>query len=87
MKDQRVALRMTSWQKDTIERAAAVCGGSITDFALTALMGRAEEVLSDQPVFMVDQATWDEFNRVLDESPDPVPGMVDLLSRSSAFVR
>lgn len=75
-----MALRVTSWQKETLERAAAAAGGSLTDFAVTTLMGRAQDVLSDQPVFEVSQEAWDEFSRLLDEPVASSPGMVDLLS-------
>jgi len=80
-RDHRLAVRLTAWQKGTIERAASISGGSVTDFAVHAMIDRAQEVLSDQPVFEVDRKAWEEFNRLLDESPTPVPEMTDLLTR------
>jgi uncharacterized protein (DUF1778 family) len=86
-RDQRLAVRVTTWQKDVIERAAAVRGGTVTDFAVHALLERAEEVLADRPAFAVDQASWDEFNRLLSEPPAPDPRLVDLLSRPTVLDR
>ena len=86
VRDHRLAVRMTAHQKDTIERAAAVTGGSVTDFAIHAMVDRAQEVLSDRPVFEVDRQAWDEFNRILAQPPVPVPGMVDLLTQPTIFV-
>ena len=84
-RNHRLAVRLTEWQKGTIERAASVAGGSVTDFAVHAMIDRAQEVLADQPVFEVDKQAWDEFIRVLDEPPTPVPEMVDLLARPTVF--
>jgi len=85
IRDQRLAIRLTAWQKSTIERAASIAGGSVTDFAVHAMVDRAQEVLADQPVFEVDRQTWEEFNRLLDAPATPVPGMTDLLARPTVF--
>jgi len=85
MRDQRLAVRLTAWQKDTIERAALIAGGSVTDFAVHAMIDRAQEVLADQPIFEVDRQAWAEFNRLLDAPATPVPGMTDLLTRPTVF--
>jgi uncharacterized protein (DUF1778 family) len=76
---------MTAWQKNMIERATAVQGVSLTDFVLGATIERAQEVLADQPVFLVDQATWDEFNRVLDEPSGTIAAVADLLNQPSVL--
>ena len=86
-RDERLAVRLTAWQKHTIERAASVCGGSVTDFTVRTLVDRAQEVLADQPVFEVNQTAWDEFNRALMASPTGVPGMHDLLTSPTVFDR
>lgn len=80
-RDHRIALRVTARQKATIEQAASVAGGSLTDFAVHAMLDRAQEVLADKPFFDVDPATWDEFIRLLDAPVTPVPAMTDLLTR------
>jgi len=83
-RDHRLAIRLTAWQKNVIERAAAVQGGTVTDFAVHAMVDRAEAVLADRPAFDVNQEAWDEFNRLLsDVAPDP--RMVDLLTRPSVL--
>jgi uncharacterized protein (DUF1778 family) len=82
-RDQRVAIRLTTQQKNLIEKATSITGGSVTDFAIHAMIDKAQDLLSDQPMFLVDQAAWDEFNRLLDAPPKPVPGMVDLLTTAT----
>ena len=84
-RDQRLAVRLTGWQKETIERAASVVGGSVTDFAVHAMIDRAQAVLATQPVFEVNQADWDKFMRLLEAPATPVPGMVDLLGKPTVF--
>ena len=84
-RDRRLAVRLTSWQKDTIDRAASVVGGSVTDFAVHAMIDRAQDILADQPVFEVDQETWAEFNRLLDKPPTPIPEMTALLTQPTVF--
>ncbi len=85
VRDQRIALRLTAWQKQTIERAAALQGGSVTDFAIQAMIDRAQEMLADQPVFDVPREAWEEFNHVLDAPGPPLPGMVDLITSPTVF--
>ncbi|MDR0960244.1 MAG: DUF1778 domain-containing protein [Propionibacteriaceae bacterium] len=84
-RDHRLAVRLTAWQKNTIERAATLEGGTITDFVVHATLDHAHDVLAEQPVYYVDQAAWDEFNRILDEPPLPVPAIADLLARPTVF--
>jgi len=86
-RDQRLAVRLTAWQKDTIERAAALAGGSVTEFSLRALIDRAEDVLAGQGVFVIDQAAWDEFVALLDQPPAPNAGLIDLLDNPTVFDR
>lgn len=85
MKVQRLAVRVTARQKQTIERAAAVLGRNVTEFSVQALTERAEEVLTDQRLFAVSQEAWDEFMARLDEPARPLAELVALLQRPSVF--
>jgi len=84
-RDHRLAVRVTAWQKNVIERAAAVQGGTVTDFVVHAMVDRAEEILADRPAFEVDQDAWDEFNRLLCEPGAQDPRMTDLLARPTVL--
>ena len=85
MKDERLAVRITARQKQTIERVAAVLGRNVTEFSVQALTERAEEVLTDQRTFAVSQEAWDEFMTRLDAPARPVAELVALMCRPSAF--
>ncbi len=85
VKEERLAVRVTARQKQTIERAAAVLGRNVTEFSVQAITERAEEVLTDRHVFNLSQAQWDEFVAQLEEPARPVPELVALLHRPSLF--
>ena len=85
-KDERLALRMTATQKATIERAFDALGRTVTDFSVSALIERAEEILADQRVFFVPVDRWAEIEALMNEPVTPSPGLVDLFSKPSVFV-
>jgi uncharacterized protein (DUF1778 family) len=85
-KDERIALRVTPQQKETISAAAALLGRSVTDFAVQVAVERADEVLADRRVFHVSDEQWAEFRRLLREPVEPHPGLTDLFSKPSVFV-
>ena len=84
-KDERLAVRVTARQKQTIERAAAVLGRNVTEFSIQALTERAEEVLTDRHAFGITQEAWDEFIARLDAPAQPVAELVALMRRPSVF--
>lgn len=84
-KDERLALRLTARQKQTIEEAAGVLGRNVTQFSVEALTERAEEVLSDRPVFDVSYEKWDAFRVQFDQPVEPPSALIDLLRRPSIF--
>ena len=86
MKDERLALRVTAAQKAIIERASNVMGRTLTDFSVSALVERAEDVLADQRVFHIPSDRWAEIEALMDAPVVPNPGLVDLFSKPSVFV-
>jgi uncharacterized protein (DUF1778 family) len=86
VKDERIALRVTSGQKAVISAAADVLGHSVTGFAVRTALERANEVLADQRVFHVPAERLAEFERLLDEPVAPNPGLQDLFAKPSAFL-
>lgn len=85
MKQERLAVRVTAQQKQTIERAAEAMGRNVTEFSVDALTERAEEVLADRAAFGVSAEVWEEFSARLDEPARPVAELVELLKRPSVF--
>lgn len=52
-KEARLAVRLSQVEKSLIERAAEQLNVNTTDFALTAMLSKADEVLKDQTIFHV----------------------------------
>jgi len=85
IKDERLALRLTRPQRRLIERAARVRGTSLTDFSVTAVVDRAEQVLSEQTDLVLDEAGWRTFCAALERPAETLTGLQDLMARPSVF--
>ena len=74
-----INLRVEDVQKEAIdsaeptlcERAAAIQGKSRTEFILDAAYSKATSFLLDRKFFLVDDATFEAFERQLEAEPDP----------------
>ncbi len=74
-----INLRVGEVQKEVIdsaeptlcERAAAIQGKSRTEFILDAAYRSATSFLLDRKFFLVDDATFEAFERQLEAAPDP----------------
>lgn len=66
-KDARLDLRMNSEQKETIGRAAAASGMSVSQWALDRLMRSARSDLLDESALRMSSRAFDEFARALEE--------------------
>ena len=84
-KTDRIELRLTSDQKQEIERAAAISGRSVTDFSVPLLVEQANEVIRQERELNMSKEAWDAFNEILDLPARPLSGLADLLQRRSVF--
>jgi uncharacterized protein (DUF1778 family) len=66
-----INLRVAEVQKEAIDRAAAIQGKSRTEFILDAAYTEATSFLLDRKFFLVDDATFEAFERQLEAAPDP----------------
>ncbi|MDR2567191.1 MAG: DUF1778 domain-containing protein [Bifidobacteriaceae bacterium] len=85
VKSERLAARVTEAQKRLVERAAKAEGTSVADFTVAAAVERAREVLSNRTLLELEPAEWESFCSALDQPPEPMPGLVELLRRPSVF--
>jgi uncharacterized protein (DUF1778 family) len=67
-----ISLRVGEVQKEVIDRAAAIQGKSRTEFILDAAYTEATSFLLDRKFFLVDDATFEAFERQLEAAPDPL---------------
>lgn len=74
-----INLRVSSEQRDLIDRAAKVLGKSRSDFMLEAARERAQVVLRDQIFFGLDSDKFLAFNGMLDAPAPSNPGLERLM--------
>lgn len=80
-----INLRAPKQLKELIDRAARVLGKSRTEFVLDSARSRAEDVLLDQRLFVLDHDRYTAFLRLLDEPPKPTEELKRLLSMKSPW--
>jgi len=68
-KDTLINMRINSSKRDFIDQAAKTLGKARSDFMLEAAYERAEEVLLDRTLFVLNDEQWDAFNQLLDAPP------------------
>lgn len=71
LKDARLDLRMNAEQKETIARAAAASGMSVSQWALDRLMSSARSDLIDVQTLRMAAREFDTFARLLEEPQEP----------------
>lgn len=86
-KDSRLNLRLRVADDRLIRQAAAHTGQTVSEFLTTAAVERAHELLADQREFVLDDSTWAEFTRLLDEPPRPDPRLLELFARPPRITR
>ena len=79
-KSERVDLRMTPAAKRTLQRAAAVCNKTMSEFLLDSGLSAAFETLADRRVFQLDEVQWAAFLAALDTPPRDNPRLRKLLA-------
>jgi len=68
IQDSRLNFRLTRELKETIERAAAELGQSVTEFALSILIREAREVLTQSEQTHLSNRDRERFIRALEDS-------------------
>ncbi len=69
--DARLNFRLSRDIKNRVERAAAVSGQSVSDFAVSALTRTADDILERHNVIVLNNAERDFFLALLDENEEP----------------
>ena len=61
-----INMRADARKRNLIDMAAAICGRDRTSFILEAACDRAEQILLDQRMFLLDEAAFDAFEQALE---------------------
>ena len=80
---EKLDLRLTAAAKQKLQAAAEAKHCSVTEFVMRSAIDRADEVLSDQRRFFVNEAQWQAFQAALDAPPRDLPELQKFLSTPS----
>ena len=78
-------MRVESRKRALIDRAVAELGGDRTSFVLEAACRRAEDILLDRQVFMLDDESFEAFERALETPIEDNPCVVKLMNRKKRW--
>ena len=84
-KDSLINMRVHSHTRDFIDQAAKSVGKVRSDFVLEAAYEKAQEVLLDKQLFILDDAQWKAFNQILNEPPKANKKLLKLLNSPSPW--
>lgn len=79
-KDERLHLRVEPEQKALLEAASRASGDTVSAFVLRVAAEAAADVLAERRVFVLDEPTWQVFDRALARPAKEMPGLRELLS-------
>jgi uncharacterized protein (DUF1778 family) len=80
-----INLRASSSLRDLIDRAARLVGQNRSEFMLESARRRAEDVLLDQRLFVLDEGKYQAFLSILDAPAKPTQELKRLLARQAPW--
>jgi len=80
-----INVRASQAIRDLIDRAAGLVGQNRSEFILDSARRRAEDVLLDQRLFVLDDERYNAFLNVLDQPPKPTKELRKLLSTKAPW--
>ena len=83
-KSSAINIRIQPHQKALIDKAAAVLHRNRSDFMLEAACLAAENTLLDQRLFLLDNASWNAFEKILN-TPSRQSAIDSILSSKSPW--
>jgi uncharacterized protein (DUF1778 family) len=84
-KEERLSLRVSSSQKEVLEKAAEIKQTSLTNFVLDNSFAAAQEILANQVRFVLSEEQWNKFNEILEAPAKEIPALKNLFSKGSVF--
>jgi len=83
----RLDMRLDTGTKTLIERAAAITGQTLTDFALSNLVQSAMATIERHERLMMTDRDRDRFLKALDRPPKPLPALAKAARRHTLATR
>jgi uncharacterized protein (DUF1778 family) len=85
LRSERVDLQMTPDTRRTLERAATASNKSLAEYLVDTGLDAANDSLTEQRVFRLDEKRWDDFIAALGAPPQDNPKLRKLLARKPAW--
>lgn len=77
----RLDVRMPLQKRQMVERAADLDGVSLTQFAETALIQRAQAVIESHEKTLLSLRDQERFLALLDQDTEPIPALLNAIER------
>ena len=84
-KDALINMRVHSSTRDFIDQAAKSIGKDRSDFMLEAAYEKAQDILLDQQLFILDDAQWAKLNQIIDNPPKANMKLRKLINKEFAY--
>ena len=85
--DITINLRATVQTRDLIDSAAAIEGKTRTEFMIDSACRRAQEVLLEKRLFVLEGEKYEQVQRLLDSPPPPNSALKRLMASKSPWER
>jgi len=83
----RIDLRLDSYKKSIVVRAAELLGVNITQFIMDRVFPEAERIVLENQRIRLSREDWERFCAKLDEPPKELPELRKLLREPSIFTK
>lgn len=83
----RIDLRLDSYKKSIVIRAAELLGVNITQFIMDRVFPEAEKIVMENQRIRLSSDDWERFCARLDEPPKKLPELRKLLREPSIFTK
>jgi uncharacterized protein (DUF1778 family) len=80
-------VRISRSAKAKLQAAATASRRSMSDFVMESALSKAEELLAERRIFVLDSKKWAAFQKALDAPVRPLPRLKALLEESGFFFR
>ena len=83
----RIDLRLDSYKKSIVARAAELLGVNITQFIMDRVFPEAERIVLENRRIRLSSENWEQFCAKLDEPPKKLPELGKLLREPGIFTK
>lgn len=80
LKEERIHIRLNSFSKKRIERAAALSGKTVTEFVVSTAVSKADQVIDEHERISLGAEDWEVFMEAILNPPKPNKALRDAMA-------